>query len=326
MTPALLPLLVLVAAPESTRWYDRPACQKALEVILAADLDEADRKIKPLEASSDAEDQACGVWLRATLAETQISVGGRLPALLENREKVLLRMFKFAKSHASERHLADLEIEARMRRVRALVDKGERTDALKEINRTKELLAQRKDSTETPTQKYVAGIVNSAVSQSGFPMKVVLGIAGVSGDADQGRQHLKDLAAGTSIYRYDAMYILHHFSRESPSKENGAPIDYSKPLFSQFPTNPQFAYDLAVDLYEAKRCKDSLDALTDTRKKLAEAPNQWSSTVRAKLYYITGRCSFDVGDKATAKRYAELAKSQNYEDLADPIDDLIEQL
>ena len=330
MSALLLPLTlsaVLTGAPDETRWYDRASCQKGMEAVLAADMDEAERRIKPLEASGDVEDQACGVWLRAALAETQIAVGGRLPALMENRERVLLRMFKFAKVNGPKgQHLADLEIEARMRRVRALVDKGDKGDALKEVNRTKDLLAQRKGAPGTPTQKYVSGIVNGAAANSGFPMRVVLGLAGLSGDSDEGRQHLMEVAKGTSVYRYDAMYVLHHFSRENRSEENGAPVDYSKTLFDRFPSNPQFTYDLAVDLYEAKRCKDSLEILTDARKKLEAAPQSWSSTVRAKLYYITGQCSAEVGDKVTAKRYAELAKAQGFEELEDPIDDLIERL
>lgn len=330
MSSLLLPLTLgaaLAGATDSARWYDRASCQKGMEAVLAADMEEAERRIKPLEASGDVEDQACGVWLRAALAETQIAVGGRLPALLENRERVLLRMFKFAKVNGAKgQHLADLEIEARMRRVRALVDKGEKGDALKEVNRTKELLAQRKDSGETPTQQYVSGIVNSAVSNSGFPMRVVLGLAGVSGDEEKGRAHLRAVAQGNSVYRYDAMYVLHHFARENRGGDNGQPVDYSRPLFDRFPSNPQFTYDLAVDLYEAKRCPDSLQILTDARKKLDADPQSWSSTVRAKLYYITGQCSAEVGDKVTAKRYAELAKAQGFEELEDPIDELIERL
>jgi hypothetical protein len=296
---------LLAGAPDETRWYDRASCQKGMEAVLSADMDEAERRIKPLEASGDVEDQACGVWLRAALAETQIAVGGRLPALMENRERVLLRMFKFAKVNGPKgQHLADLEIEARMRRVRALVDKGDKGDALKEVNRTKDLLAQRKGAPGRRPKNTSRG---SSTARPPTPASRCGWCSAWPAFLEirrRGRRHLMEVAKGTSVYRYDAMYVLHHFSRENRSEENGAPVDYSKTLFDRFPTNPQFTYDLAVDLYEAKRCKDSLAVLTDARKRLETEPQSWSSTVRAKLYYITGQCSAEVGDKVTAKRYA----------------------
>jgi hypothetical protein len=163
----------------------------------------------------------------------------------------------FAFSRANQRmgtRIADLEMEARMRRVRVLLDLDQRTDALKEIKRVKTLLEARKGE-PTPTVKYVRGITGLAVGGAAWPLRTLLALAGIDGDADRGRAVLLEVTRGSTVYRFDALYLMHYFAEESPGGTNGSPLQYSGPLSDLFPSNPQLAYDYAGDLLREKRAK-----------------------------------------------------------------------
>lgn len=312
--PASVALLFAAAEPTAAQvWWERASCHQAIEAVLSADLAAAEARLSALEASRDPEDQACAVWARVGHAETQIAVKGPEKALLENRERRLLRMFGFAKSHEKRgRHLGDLEMEARVRRVRVLVDKGDRTDALKEAKRVKELLAERGGGDESPTLTYVRGVVDMAVSQSAWPLKMLLGMAGVSGDAGRGRKALTQLADGATVYRWDAIYVLRHFAEESPGPENGRPLDFSLRISPRFRTNPQLVYDHALDFHRERRCAEALEVAKPLVSRLEREPSLWSAQARAKLFWISGRCALDTGDRVGAQKWAELAAAQRF--------------
>lgn len=313
---------LLVSAP----WYERESCDAANQLVVAADFTNAEPKIKALEASKDTEDQACGVWIRATMSEAQIAVFGKTKEMLAAREKALLRMFGFSKAHAKVApYFADMELEARMRRVRALVDAEERGDALKEIRNVNAQLTARKGE-PTPTLLYVRGIANMAVSQAPWALRTLMSMAGIDGDAKVGRESLRSLFNGKTVYRVDARYVMRYFAEASPGGDNGSSTEYSKTLHETYPTNPQFTYDYARDLQRENKCKDVLLALGDARETIEKDPAHWSNVVRAKIFWLTGRCAFDTGDKERAKKYAELAGQQGFEELADEIEKLKKQL
>lgn len=324
----LFPLgMALHGAPApATPWYERASCDRAIQAVLSADFDASDDRLRALESSSDVEDKACAVWARVVLAEVQIAIGGRMPALLENREHTLKRMYGFSRAHAAlGPRFRDLEIEARVRRVRVLVDLGERREALKEMRRAGDLLDRRKGE-PTATMRYVRGVSYMAVSQSPWALRTLMGMAGIRGEAEIGRGDLKTLERGTSVYRYDAVYLLHYFAEASPGGANGIPSDYSRRMSELFPTNPQFSYDYALDLQREKRCGDSLRAIERFTSKLQREPMLWSSQVRAKLYWLSGRCAMDLGDRALARTYVERAEAQKFSEINDKIEELRSEL
>jgi hypothetical protein len=304
-------------------WYARPGCMAALESILAVDFEAAEAKIKPIEKSGDTDDQACGVWLRVSLAEAQLAVGGRLPALLDNRERMLKRMYGFSKAKGGvAKRFADLEFEARLRRVRVLVDKEEKSEALKEIQKITEMLEKRGDAEMNPTLTYSQGVTNAAVGNAPWALRTLMRIAGVKGDAQKGLRDLRTLEQSATVYKYDAMYLQHYFALASPDGDFGKPAPHAKKLADKFPTNPQFAIELAKDLYAEKKHEQALTAIAPFTAELEKKPSLYSSQLRANLYLLSGRCAKDLGKPELAKRYATLAEAQSYQPLADEIEAL----
>lgn len=321
MLPSLAFVALLSAAPHTSQpWYVRPTCKAAVDTVMAVRLQDAEKRISRLE-KGDVEDRACAAWARVTMAETQIAAGGRMPALMKNRERRLLQLFKFAKRHRNHQHLADLAIEARIRRVRVLLDKGERTKALEESQLAEKLL-ERRGKASNPTLDYTRGVTNMAVSQSGWALKTLLSVAGVSGDASRGREALEALATSGTVYEADAQYVRHFFAVQSKSEENGDPAALMKTLVDRYPSNPQLVYEYAMDLWRAKKCDVAFEAVSPTIQRIDADPGQFSNMVRAKLYWIGGACAADIGKRDLARRYAKMAEQQKFEPLAERIQEL----
>ncbi|MEM7677934.1 MAG: hypothetical protein AAF449_18200, partial [Myxococcota bacterium] len=134
---------VLAANADQSPFYDRDNCKAALQVVMSAQPDKTEKTLNELAASSDLEDKACAVWLHMPLNEIEMSLEGNGSGLPERREKRLMRLFKFSKVFGKRRpHFAMLELEARMRRIRLLVAKGERVNSLKEARRVERMLDQ----------------------------------------------------------------------------------------------------------------------------------------------------------------------------------------
>jgi len=308
-----LVLATFASSAEAAPWYARPNCVAAAKLVFAGDLSGAEVQKKVL-LKGDADNKACSVWVGAALSEMRIALFGRTKANLEIRKKALGRMFGFAK-HFGKRaqRFADLELEARSRRVRVLIDEGERTDALKEVRRAKKMLeTRRKDAEKTATFAFVKGGLDLAVSSASWPMRTVLTLVGLGGDGDRGKKAFDSLWANETVYKYDALYSARHFAGEVEDGPLGKPSQYSQRLFGEFSGNHQFIFDVADDWRREGRCKEGLEHLAPTMKALDETPKTYSGPMRARLFWIIGRCAKDVGDIDLAKAYAKRARDEGY--------------
>ena len=314
MATAILTTLSLTAALSASTddgpFYQRQSCKSALEVVMAANPETTATTLKTLADSSDVEDKACAVWLELPLNEIEMSLEGNGQGLPKRRERRLSRLFKFSKFFGKRKaHFAMLELEARMRRVRLLVKKGERVNALKEARKVERMLDQL-GQRSNPTTEYVVGVTRLAISQASFPLRVLLGMAGVSGDEKKGRRLLEKLAEGDTVYAGDAMYILHHFAMQNDDQD--ASLRYGAALTSKYPNNPQFAYEYAKSLYKAGRNEDILKITEPFRAVLEKDEAGWSPRIRKKIYFISAKAALAMGDKPRAKSWATLAANQKY--------------
>lgn len=328
--PIAAGLVVSVAIPAAASpqpWYERQSCRTAAELAFSTDFDGAAKKLAQLEATRDLDDQACALWVRASYAELQIAVLGDEPKLLNERKRALSRLYGFAKANrAKAARFADLELEARLRRVRVLLSDGQQSSALKESKLVQQMVADRPAAPRTPTLDYVDGVLNAALASPGWAARTFLSLAGLGADKKLGAKALNHLADGNSLYRWDAMYVAHHFSVEVEDAGFRTPSSYSRPLVERFPQNPQFVFDLAKDLWREKKFAESQKIAAPAVTKLDGSPALWSSKIRAKLYWISGRSALDGGNRTDAKKHAQLARAQNFEQLADQIDDLFDDL
>ena len=319
-----LSLTAALVASDDGPFYTRTACKEALAVVMAADTDKTKETLETLAKSKDLEDKACAVWLELPLNEIEMSLEGNGKGLPKRRERRLMRLFKFSKKFGRRRaHFAMLELEARMRRVRLLVKQGERVNALKEARRVERMLEQ-VGRRPNPTVDYVTGVTRLAISQAAFPLRWLLGMAGVSGDEKKGRRLLEKLAAGDTVYAGDANYILHHFAHEN--KDWPAAVRYGAKLTERFPDNPQFAYEYARALFASKKYDEIFATTAPFMARLQEDSNAWSGRIRKKLYFINAKASYEVGKKDDAKRLATLASEQRYGGLVEETNKLLKKL
>lgn len=330
--PSSLALAVLLAAPAAQAaepWYQRSSCENAAKAVLSGDFEAANARLGRLEASRDPDDQACAVWLHLLYAEIQLGLGGKLPALIQNRDKRLKNIYGFSKAHAKyAARFADLEIEARMKRVRFLAEDGKRGDALKEAKRSQTLLEQRlaKKAEPSVTLEYSIGSSNLAVAFASWPVRMVIKLSGISGDEELGAKKLKALFQGDTVYRYEAAYLLHSFAVERPGDVLGSPVQYAEFLARQFPNNPQFLYEYAEALWTEKNCALAMQTLKPVQEVLAGEPGKWSSRIRGKIYLMSGRCALDLGRRDEARRFADLARSQRVDEIEEKLEDLLSKL
>lgn len=318
ITAALLPGAAL-AAP----WYDQPECAAALTTINRGELAPAKAAIAKLRRAKDPAKIACGVWLEMPLSEVEAASQGKSATLDARVEKRLGLLMKFAR-HFGPRDpsFADLELEARLRRIRILAKKGERMALLKEARRVKAMLDKRKTGPRTATVDYAEGVLNLALSDMSWAVRQALSLAGLSGTRAVGVAKLKAVAKHGSVYESYARYLLRHFSKGDKAEE----LKQSTATFRRFPDSPLFAYDYGLDLRDAGRCKDALSALAPLRAELTANPKKWSSQVRARLYWMNARCAADTGDLKTARADLALAEAQGFDHVKGRVDALKAEL
>lgn len=301
------------AAESSTPWYERDACRTAHATLMTAELDRGLSAVAKLQRSSDIELRACGAWLQVVSCDVEFILEGRSSALDRRRMRRLERLFKFAMRYGRARpHLLDLAIEARMRRVRVLVARGQRTRAVDEARKVEKMLDGRRAHARTPTRMYARGVADLAVAQTPWALRVLVSMAGIGGDAERGRRFLETLGSGSTVYRAEALLALYHLA---PDDGEGAPPAagrYGALLAKGFAQHPQFVFDHALDQFRAGRCADVLAILAPARSRLHADPELWSPRVRKKVYWLTGRCALDTGDKPLAEESLGLAARQRH--------------
>ncbi|HJL43175.1 MAG TPA: hypothetical protein RMG48_17850 [Myxococcales bacterium LLY-WYZ-16_1] len=315
--PCVAALTPGVASAEP--WYDRPSCQAATQVTMGVDFDEVDAVLSKLERSRDLDDKACAVYNRALESEMRITIYGETPQTLAFREKHLKRMFGFAKAHAKYgARFRDLEIEARMRRVRVLFDGGQKTAAMGEARRTSKLLEAHGDSS-TPTVDFVKGTMFSALGEANLLARTALWAAGVSGSADEGTRSLQKLLSSDTVYRHEATYVALHFAKEKAkdgaNSPFGNPTMLARRLAKSFPSNPQFAYEYAQLLQGQESCDQALEITQPFVARLESNSGAWTPSIRAKVYLVSASCNLSTGDLAKAGRYRNLLAKQDFDDL-----------
>jgi hypothetical protein len=309
--PGLLALGILAgaaparaAAPEP--WYHRAACHDALTEVLTGDATAAEAALRPLEHSRDADDVACAVYLRVVKADQEIAIHGDRSERQRQRDRALKRMFGFAKAHAKYgARFADLEIDARMRRVRVLFERDDETAALGEARRVNRLLDARRRG-ESPTLDFARGAMYSALGQVGGVARMFLGMAGIGGDPEDGYRALRRLTGGESVYRAEALQLARQFAADADEPTAlGDPVALGDQLVGAYPMNPQYAYDHAYLLVKRGRAARAQAVLGPHLRRVAAEPDAWAPTMRAKLHYLASRAALKSGAVGEARRHRD---------------------
>jgi hypothetical protein len=312
------------ARADDAPWTARASCRAAFDAAVALDAALADARLKPLEASKDPDDQACALWVRASTVELQLGFLGRSPELEAQRKKVLSRLAGFARAHkALGPRFADLDLEARLRRIRVLSDDGQRTAMVSELRELVGLLEARGVEPMTPTLHDTIGVLHAALSSPGWAARAALSVMGISVDPEVAALHLHALTDGDSVYRGDALYLAQFFS-EAMGKAMRAPETYRRALFERFPDAPQFAYERALDARGAKPCGGTGPLFARFLRRVDAEPNVWGPLLRAKLLWLGGVCALEAGDKAEARRLGEKAKAERVREVHDRVIELLD--
>lgn len=311
---------VAVASSTSARaagpqpWYERAGCLEAADAVANVRLTEAEEAIRALEKSRDADDVACSVYLRVLLADVNLAVHGETDRYLGERDRYIGRMFGFAKAHARfGARFADLEMEARMRRVRVLFERDDEMGAVGEARRAHRLLRARSKGPSSPTVEFVRGAMYSALGQAGTLGRMLLGMAGISGDPDEGYRSLMRVAAGDSVYRMEGLHLARQFAADLGDEDArtplGSALDLGDRLVVQSSGNPQYAYDHAYTLLRRGEAGRGLDVLTPHLERLRADRDAWAPTMRAKLHYLATRCALGMGEVDTARAHRDAMAS-----------------
>ena len=319
----LVPLLwvSMAEAAEPVPWYARDECRMAYSTVMSADLAAGQSAISQLQHSADLELRTCGIWLELPLCEIEMALEGESPALTERRNERLEKLFKFAMHYGPRRpYLLDLAIEARMRRIRLMVDRGDKGGALGEARKVEKMLESRKDAPPNATRDYSRGVTLLAVSRAAWGLQALLRMAGVRGDRKRGEELLEALAEGHTVYQADALFLLYHFARQNDKPGDQGVDRYGAKLILAYGQNPQFLFDRAVDQFRAGHCIDALATLQPARSRLHDNPKLWTARVRKKVYWLTGRCALDTGDKPLAKKSLGLASQEKFGGYAEEVE------
>lgn len=333
--PRTLSILVLAAAAampgvalaDGVPWYDRPTCHDAVVTMMAPDFTAAEAKITKLERSPDLDDQACALWARASWSEFQISMLGKTPELTANRKKAISRLFGFAKANKPKApRFGDLELEARLRRIRVLNEEGQRTQSLEDLKALEKLLVERGAANLTPAADYAAGVLNAALSSPGWAARALLSVVGMSTDPAEAARRLHRLIDGKSVYAWDASYVAQFFGSEIGTKDFRGSAAYLGPLAEKFPSNPLFAFEKTRLLVDEKKGKEAQATIAPVLATLDGAPASWGPPARARVYWAAARAALAAGDRAAALKRAEQAKAERVKDMQERIEDLFDDL
>lgn len=323
----LLGLLILggaKAAYAGEPWWDRASCIEAVEKVHEADLEGAERAISALEKSKDPDDLACTVYARVNLSEQYLSVFGMTKRWKSNRQNQLKRMAGFANAYAKHGlRFKDLEMEARLRRIRALFEDGNKTEAIKEASRTDGMLDRRINGPSNPTVQFVTGLLYTTLGSAPFYQRALLQMAGIGGDAELGHKQIKRLANGSTAYKIEANYVSHHFawerSKEGEVSAFGKATQTGAELVRLVPENPQFVVEYARALRTEGRCEESLPFFEPIVQRIEREPGAWSADMRSKVLYSAGRCALKVDRLEQAARFSKLLDVQDEPKWADKV-------
>ncbi|MEM6370584.1 MAG: hypothetical protein AAF851_19980 [Myxococcota bacterium] len=304
-----------LTASAKAPWYERPSCAQAVQSVMELKVEDSEAQIEKLERSRDPDDIACSVYARVNLAEMYLTLYGDTPKWVQYRLDQLQRMYGFSRAFGKYgRRFKDMEIEARMRRIRALFEKGEKTSAISEARTTDRMLDRRRQGPVSPTVDFVTGVLYTTLGDAPFYQRALLQMAGIGGDADIGHAALNRLAHGDTVYAIEATYISHHFAttahKEGERSDFGKPWDTGRRL-TQLAENPQYAVEYTRALRKVKRCADALPVLQPHLDVLAQDRSHWSSEMRAKLYFEASRCAVETGALDLADEMRNRLVAQN---------------
>lgn len=304
-------------------WYNRKSCIDAMHVVVAVKFNEARRVLMKLETRGDLEDKACAIYLHTLMAEMMIAVDGMLDAHVDYRFFYLRQMVAFGKKYKNRGHqFSDFEVDGYSRLVRAYFDAGRKMDAVGAARTANAMLGERLGGEPSPITEFVAGGFNSVVGHSSWPMRILLGMAGISGDIHIGYQAVTSLTEGTTVFKYDAMYMAFHFSRESDESPFGKPSKWAKRMYDAFPWNPQYIYDASISWKKEGKCRQSFGILNPVLARIAEEPALWAPIMRAKIFWLAAVCSLDIGDNRAARKWAKRARREGSTAWDPKLDDL----
>ena len=304
-----------ILASAGVPWFERPSCAEVVQAVMDLKTDVAEKQIAKLEKSRDPDDIACSVYARVNLAEMYLTLYGDEPKWVQHRLDQLGRMYKFSKAFGRYgRRFKDLEIEARLRRIRALFEKGEKTSAISEARTTDRLLDKRREGPNSPTVDFVTGVLYTTLGDAPFYQRALLQMAGIGGDAEIGHAALKRLSHGDTVYATEAAYISHHFANEA--FKDGESSAFGKPWstghrLNELARNPQYAVEYVRALRKADRCADGVEVLQPYLDLLNEDRSHWTSEMRAKIYFEATRCGVESGQLQLAAEMLDHLEAQD---------------
>lgn len=276
----------LAASLPATPWFVRTECTAASDLTYHARLKEARAQAEKMKTSGELDVRACGFWLDPTITEMEMALSDEGPSLLKVMEKQLAALESFGESHDSTTRFKDLILEAKLRRIRLRLMQGRRTDAVTEAKEAQRLLKERRRVKKgTPTYFYAEAVANLAVTHASWPVRAALKLIGLEGDDKRGNEALKILLSKKSVYRSEVMIVARSFALEDDHLL-GRPLRYSEALHAAYPSNPQIAFDHAMDLADCGRCREVPATLAPMKPKLPTL----SRKVREKISKALGAC------------------------------------
>lgn len=307
----LLSTSVFAAAP--TPWYAHAECKAAHREVMTLEISRVEVVIDRLKRHRDIELRACGYWLEIPRSTAELVLRGKRKISPEDHERRLKILHAFGMRFGKKRpHLRDLAIEARMRRVRLLLETGKKTDALEEARRVEKMLASRAQKPTTASRTYVRGAIDLVVGESAWPVRTLLSMAGVEGDSKRGRTLLESLAKEDTVYRSEAGSVLYHFARENHGSRHARTQRYGRMLAAEFPENPQFGFDHGVDLVRLGKPAQALQRIEPAYRRLLKEPELWTSRLRKRIEWLTARAAFDCGQSKLAHEARTRAEKERY--------------
>ncbi len=285
----MLSVLVLALSVPSTAWYVDDGCVEVANLVYSAKIVDAKARIAKLNASKSLDDNACALWVSATMKEMQLALDDDAEHLWAEMHEDLDALERFGREHDDQLRFADLVIEAQFRRVRVFAAQKERMSAMSAARKAQSLIEERRRLRKgSPTYFYAEALMNLAITHADWHVRAALALLGFRGDGARGKKAMGMLVAKRSVYQSEAMVVARSFTLRVPGLFD-APLEYSERLRAKHPTNPQLAYDHARDLGALGRCDEAKETLAGVMPNVST----YSKNIRAKL----ARASACPGEK-----------------------------